>query len=468
MTGQPAHSIRAVPISVLAADDDPGFLVLLKPLLQSAGYAVETAEDGLAAVNLLQTISFDLVLLDIEMPRMNGVEVLKFVSEQNLDTEVIMLTGVEDLKTAVKCMKIGAFHYITKPYSTDELLSVIGRAMERKRLRNQNKAYRTELARRALPGHIVGQNKKFLEVLNIASRAAPTDSSVLVVGASGTGKDLVANFIHANSLRKDAPFLALNCSSIPVPLIESELFGHEKGAFTDARNAKQGLVEIANGGTLFLDEIGEMPLAVQPKLLRFLQTGEYRRVGGNKIMKADVRILAATNANLQERISAGQFREDLFYRLNVITLRLPSLSERADDIPLLADYFLSRNAGSRGARKIEPQALKELTVYRWPGNIRELENVIERALILSHDETITLEDLALSGSARRPRQPDAAQATAGPAAGSAISLADMQRAHVEGVLNSVNWNKDLAAGILGISVKTLYAKIQAYGLHQSK
>ena len=458
--------MKSPTISILAADDDAGFLEMLKTLLESAGYAVETASDGLEAINTLQTASFELVLLDIEMPNITGVEVLKFVREHEPDTEVIMLTGVDDVKTAVQCMKDGAFHYVTKPYSADELLSLVSLAVERKGLRAQNKALKIELARRSLPDHIVSANSAFLDVLNVALRAAPADSPVLIQGPSGTGKDLIASFVHAHSSRKEGPFLALNCSSIPVTLIESELFGHEKGAFTDAKNAKQGLVEIAHGGTLFLDEIAELPLEIQPKLLRFLQTGEYRRVGGNKNTRADARIIAATNADLRERMSGGQFREDLFYRLNVITLRLPPLAERKEDIPLLVDHFLMRAAGVKTPKRIDGKASEALVNYDWPGNVRELENVIQRATILCEDDVIQLDDLALPARTDRRFGPGRTAPSSPIAAGSAISLAEMQKTHVAAVLDSVNWNKELAAKILGISVKTLYSKIQSYNLSE--
>ncbi len=468
LTAEPAQTARKSSLSVLAADDDADFLELLGRLLQNEGYVVQTVEDGLAAINLLQTNVFDLVLLDIEMPKVNGVDVLKFVRGQGVDTEVIMLTGIEDLKTAIQCMKAGAFNYITKPYSTDELLSVIDRAVERKRLLRQNKGYRMELARHALPLHIIGQSKPFLDVMNVALRAAPTESPVLIEGANGTGKELIANFIHTNSLRGSAPILAINCSSLPLTLIESELFGHEKGAFTDAKMTKQGLVEIANGGTLFLDEIGELPLVVQPKLLRFLQTGDFRRIGGNKVLRADVRVISATNADLRRKMSEGGFREDLYYRLSVIVLSVPPLRDRREDIPLLADNFVRTSAGLKTTKSIDKRALEALTKYGWPGNVRELRNVIERAVILSHDDTIRLEDLALPGPATRLPEAQSDLASASIVAGSAISLADMQKAHVEGVLRSVHGNKELAAKILGISVKTLYTKMQAYGFPRSK
>jgi DNA-binding NtrC family response regulator len=449
-----------ISISILTVDDDESFLDTLKRQLELDGYFVNTASDGIAAISILQTVPFDLILLDVKMPKVDGIEVLRFVKDQCPDTEVIMLTGVDEIKIAVECMRLGAYYYITKPYSSSELLPLIERALERKRLLVQNKAYRAELARSALSSHIVSQNRTFLQMLDLASRAAATDSTVLIEGASGTGKELVANFLHTNSLRKDQPFMALNCSSIPETLIESELFGHEKGAFTDAKATKQGLVEVANGGTLFLDEVGEIPLTVQPKLLRFLESGEFRRVGGNKNLKSDVRLLSATSKDLRKEVAAGRCREDLLYRLNVITLELPSLGERKDDIPLLVEHFLKSHAGAKEPKKIDEKALEILMKYDWPGNVRELENVIERATVLSEDNLIQADHLALPLQARSMLEVSAS----GAHAGSAITLAEMQKAHVEGVLKSVSWNKQLAAKILGISVKTLYAKIQAYKL----
>ena len=285
-------------ISILTVDDEDSFLQVIQSLLTQEGYKVEIAKDGVLAINALQQRIFDLVLLDVKLPRVDGVEVLKFIRDHSFDTQVIMLTGVHDVKIAVECMQLGAYSYITKPYAGDELIAVIEKAMERKRLSIENKVLKSELARHTFSGNIVGESKPMLELLNIAAKVAPTDSPVLIQGASGTGKELVANFLHKNSSRKDQQFVALNCASIPENLLESELFGHEKGAFTDAHMMKQGIVEIANSGTLFLDEIGEISLMIQPKLLRFLQTGEYRRVGGNKNFKSDVRVISATNKNL--------------------------------------------------------------------------------------------------------------------------------------------------------------------------
>ncbi len=451
------------PISVLAVDDEEQFIEVLETLLAGEGYAVEIANDGVAAINILQQRTFDLVLLDVKLPRVDGVEVLKFIRDHSYDTQVIMLTGVNEVKIAVECMQLGAYHYLTKPYASNELLTVIERAVERKRLIIENKVMKSELARHTYVDNIVGDSKPMLELLNIAAKVAPTDSPVLIQGASGTGKELVANFLHRNSLRKDQQFVALNCASMPETLLESELFGHEKGAFTDAVAMKQGLVEIVNGGTLFLDEIGEISLMIQPKLLRFLQTGEYRRVGGNKNLRSNVRVISATNKNLQDQVTKGEFREDLMYRINVITLSVPSLSERSEDIPLLVDYFLKNRVRPRELKMIEPKALELLMKYDWPGTVRELENVIERASILCKENLIRVEDLALP-IGKRPLFIKESALPGGPQLGSAVSMRDIEKIHIAGVLKTVGWNKNTAAQILGISLKTLYTKIQQYNL----
>ncbi|MCX6134706.1 MAG: sigma-54 dependent transcriptional regulator [Ignavibacteriales bacterium] len=457
-------SASKAPTSILAVDDETAILSALKGVLEQEGYEVQTAQDGVTAINCIQSSPFDIVLLDVKMPRVDGIEVLRFIKEHYLDTQVIMLTGMSDVRTAVECMQVGAFHYVTKPYAIDELLTIIKRALERKQLVLQNKALRTELDRHTISSQIVSQSKAFLDILNLAARIAPTDSTVLIQGASGTGKELIANFLHANSARKSAPMLALNCSSIPETLIESEIFGHEKGAFTDASSAKEGLVEISHEGTLFLDEIGEISMMIQPKLLRFLQTGEYRRVGGNKNLKSDVRIISATNKDLLQEVAAGRFREDLLYRLNVITLNLPSLRERKEDIPLLVEHFLKKHFRAKGPKRVDEKALELLVKYDWPGNVRELENVIERAAILSRDELIRVDDLALPIGNRSLIEPLMPIDPGNPRLGSAVPMTEIEKAHIDGVLKSVSWNKNIAAKILGISLKTLYTKIQQYEL----
>ncbi len=448
---------------ILVADDEHDFRMLLQSFLVSEGHSVTTAEDGADAINKLQEKSFDLVLLDIRMPRVDGVEVLQFIKQQYLDTQVIILTAVNNVRIAVECMKLGAFHFLTKPYSVEELHSLVNRALEQRSMVIELKVMKTAITRLSHSGLLIGESKEFMKVLDLASKVAPSDTTVLLEGGSGTGKEVFANYLYKNSPRAEKPFVALNCASIPDTLIESELFGHEKGAFTDASAMRQGLVEIANGGTLFLDEIGEISPVFQPKLLRFIQSGEYRRVGGNKSLRSDVRIISATNKNLFDEVAAGRFREDLLYRLNVITMHLPSLIERKDDIPLLAQSILERKNKLRTKKELHPEALEALKEYHWPGNIRELENVLERAIILSADEFIRPRDLLL------PQQLVAKQNSAGDGnqkIGSAISLEELEQEHIASVLVNTKWNKNLASKILGISLKTLYTKIHHYNLKE--
>jgi DNA-binding NtrC family response regulator len=369
-----------------------------------------------------------------------------------------MLTGVGDVKIAVECMKAGAYDFLTKPYSTEELLTTVERALERKKLLRENLLMKSELSRLVGSSDLVGRSKALEKVMGVAAKVAPTESTVLIQGASGTGKELVASFIYKNSSRKEGPFVAVNCASIPDTLIESELFGHEKGAFTDARAMKQGLVEVANGGTLFLDEIGDISLTVQPKLLRFIQTGEFRRVGGTNVLKSEVRILSATNKDLQEEVHRGRFREDLLYRINVITLGLPTLKQRPEDIPLLVENFLKNKLRTKVQKQISPKAVEVLRKYDWPGNVRELENVIERAAILCRDDMIRPEDLSLPLRATMLSETLEEQGLVG----SLVSMKDIEHKHIEGVLRNVAGNKTEAAKILGISLKTLYTKIQTY------
>ncbi|CUS93475.1 DNA-binding transcriptional response regulator, NtrC family, contains REC, AAA-type ATPase, and a Fis-type DNA-binding domains [Candidatus Kryptonium thompsonii] len=385
---------KNVQAKILIVDDEEYLCELLKDELLSTNlFEVDIANDGAQAINKIQSKIYDVVLLDIKMPRISGIEVLKFIKEYSPDTEVIMITALGDIKLAVETIKLGAFDFITKPYNFDELLVSIQNALEKRQLKLQNILMQKELSHLTQSDEIIGQSKVFKDVLDIVARVAGTDTTVLIYGESGTGKEVIARLIHKNSLRKDKPFVTINCAAIPDTLLESELFGYEKGAFTDAHTSKPGLVEIANGGTLFLDEIGDLSQYVQPKLLRFIETGEFRRVGGNNILKVDVRIISATNKDLNEEVKKGNFREDLLYRLNVVTIRLPALRERKEDIPLLVEYFLNKK--TRGRKKISPEAMQILINYDWPGNIRELENVVERAAILAKDDIIKPEDLAL-------------------------------------------------------------------------
>ena len=436
---------------------------MLSSLLSRAGYAVDTAVDGVSAINAVQSKRFDAVLCDVKMPKVDGVEVLRFIKSNFPNVEVIMLTGIADIKTAVECMKVGAFHFITKPTTTDELLTTLERALERRQLVIDNVVMKGELERLQGRTQMVGESEAIRKVLDIAAKVAPTESTVLIQGPSGTGKELVASFIVQHSGRKDEPFVTLNCASIPDTLIESELFGHEKGAFTDARSMKQGIVEIANKGTLFLDEVGDISPIVQPKILRFIQSGEFRRVGGNATLKADCRILSATNKNLSEEVREGKFREDLLYRLNVITVDVPPLRQRKEDIPLLVATFLNNGMKTKIASTISPKAMEVLMEYDWPGNIRELENVIERAAILCRDHMIESQDLSLPNAPL----PLPSSGQLDETIGKAIPLKEIERMHIEGVLKSFRGNKAETAKILGISLKTLYTKLQQYQIKPS-
>lgn len=444
-------------ISILIVDDEEAFRYMLSSLLNE--YTVETAGDGVAAINAVQNKVFHLVLLDVKMPKVDGIETLKFIKSNYPAVEVVMLTGTMDVRIAVECMKLGAYDYITKPTTASDLLKTIERAIEHRKLALDNVILKAELQRLQGTHTLVGDSPAFNKTLDIAAKVAPTESTVLIQGPSGTGKELIASFIYQHSERKDEPFVAINCASIPDTLIESELFGHEKGAFTDAHATKQGIVEIADKGTLFLDEIGDISTFVQPKILRFIQSGEFRRVGGNTTLKADCRILSATNKNLKAEVKEGRFREDLLYRLNVITIEVPSLNQRKEDIPLLVKSFLGTRMKTKVKRDISQRAMAALMEYDWPGNVRELENVIERAAILCHNNMIEPQDLSISNS-HMPVPGGAG----GNIIGTAVPLKEVERLHIAAVLKSFRSNKTEAAKILGISLKTLYTKIQQYQL----
>jgi DNA-binding NtrC family response regulator len=445
-------------ISVLIVDDEEAFRYMLSALLTSSGFTVDTAVDGVTAINAVRTKLYDVVLCDVKMPKVDGVELLRFIKANFPAIEVVMLTGMSDVKIAVECMRLGAYDYITKPTSADELLGTIQRALERRQLLIDNLVMKGTIDRLQGPFEMVGESEVFRKVLEIAAKVAPTESTVLIQGASGTGKELIATYIYQQSGRSTEPFVTLNCASIPDTLIESELFGHEKGAFTDARSMKQGIVEIANKGTLFLDEIGDISPIVQPKILRFIQSGEFRRVGGNTTLKADCRILSATNKNLANLVKEVKFRGDLLYRLNVITIDVPPLHARKDDIPLLVATFLEHKMKSRIKKKITPEALAILADYDWPGNIRELENVIERAAILCRDDTIRPEDLSLPSTTVALPAGSAGEGKIG----TTVPLKEIERIHIEGVLKNLRGNKAESAKVLGISLKTLYTKLQQY------
>jgi DNA-binding NtrC family response regulator len=448
---------------LIVDDEEPLRVILESELGESEEFTVDTAEDGGEAINLIQAKVYDVVLLDIRMPRVSGIEVLKFLREYSPTTQVIILTNYVDVKTAIQTIKMGAYDFLAKPYDIDELFNTIHRAIERRQLFIDNKLMKSELDRKAGTSEIIGQSPAFLKLVASATRFADSDSFIMVLGASGTGKELIAHLIHRRSPRSNRPFVAVNCASIPDALLESELFGHEKGAFTSAVAAKQGLVEVANGGTLFLDEVGDISAAIQPKLLRFLETGEFRRVGGTNLLRVDVRVVSATNKDIREEVHAGRFREDLLYRLNVITLQMPPLRERPEDIPILAEHFLARKARSRTVKKLSPAAVRALVNHPWPGNVRELEHVIEGAILLSTGDTIEPTDLSLPIPRGGGHSPSSAPA---PAPGA--TLEELERDHIERVLKENGFNRSRSALALGISKKTLYLKIKRFGLDEQE
>ena len=453
--------------NLLIVDDEESLRTLLESeLVASAEFAVDTAADGSQAINQIQAKVYDVVLLDIRMPRVSGIEVLKFLHEYSPTTQVIILTNYADVKTAIQTIKLGAYDFLAKPYDIDELFNTIHRALERRQLTIDNKLMKTELTRKFGVSELIGQSPAFLRLIENASRFAESDSFVLIQGASGTGKELIASLIHRRSPRSNRPFVAVNCASIPDTLLESELFGHEKGAFTNAYSTKQGLVEVANGGTLFLDEVGDISPTIQPKLLRFLETGEFRRVGGTNLLTVDVRVISATNKDLRKEVEAGRFREDLLYRLNVVALNVPTLKERKEDIPLLADYFLVRKAKTKTPKTLSISALDRLTAYDWPGNVRELEHILEGAILLASGDSITESDLSIY---RHRTDKETALGEASPSAGpekpaETVSLEDLERYHIERVLKQNNYSRTRTADMLGISKKTLYLKIKRYGM----
>jgi DNA-binding NtrC family response regulator len=373
---------------ILLVDDEESITFLLQAEFeQYPEYEVDVAHNGTEAINRIQSKIYDVALLDIRMPRLSGIDVLKFLSEHSPTTQPIMLTNVVDVKTAFETFKYGAYDFVSKPYDIEELLATVRRALERRRLVIDRQLMKMELNRFGAGTEMIGSSRALRETMEKARKIAASDAFVLIEGPSGTGKELLAQFIHRESGRRDGPFVPVNCASIPDQLLESELFGHEKGSFTNAIATKQGLVEVANGGTLFLDEVGDISAMTQPKLLRFLETGEFRRVGGTTAFRVDVRVVSATNKVLLDEVKAGRFREDLLYRLNIVSLRVPPLKERKEDIPALVEFFLQRKSKSR-SRSFSPEALRVLMEYDWPGNVRELEHVVEGALVLSQSDNI--------------------------------------------------------------------------------
>ncbi len=381
--------------TILIVDDEPNYLIVMSELLGEEGFETITADNGRTALELAQKSDIDLLLTDMQMPGMDGFSLLEKIKFAKPNLPVIMITAYGEVEKAVRAMQQGAFSYITKPFNNDELVATIKKALEHRTLAKENIRLRNEARSRYGFDRIIGKSQAMQRIYNLIERVAPTPTTVLISGESGTGKELVAHALHYNSPRSTGPFLSLNCAALPESLLESELFGHERGAFTGAIAMRKGKFEAADTGTIFLDEIGEMALPLQAKFLRVLQEKSIERVGGNKTIEVDVRIVAATNKNLADEIKNGNFREDLFYRLNVVSIHIPPLRDRIDDIPILADHFIKKQATQAGRPNliISREALSLLARRAWPGNVRELENTIERAVIFCHRDEITAHDI---------------------------------------------------------------------------
>jgi len=448
-------------ISVLIIDDDIEMLDMLSKVLQKKNYIVETMSDAVKALQRIDEVPFDIIISDIQMPRVNGMEILRRAKDISVDTVVIMITAFGSVDSAVEAMKLGAYDYISKPFNIDEILLTLEKAAKQKMLQKEVELLREEVEKKYSFGNIIGKSKTMQEIFQLIRRIANTKSNVLIYGKSGTGKELVAKAIHYNSNRKNQPFVAVNCSAIPENLLESELFGHEKGAFTGAVTSQRGLFEAANGGTILLDEIGDMPPNLQAKLLRVLEDWEIRPIGSDRTRKVDVRLITATHRDLKQAVKKGIFREDLFYRLNVISIQLPELKDRPEDIPLLANHFLQKYGDEVGKRsmRLHPEAMAQLMRYSWPGNVRELENVIEQAVVLCAEDEITLEDLPESIRTTQPQDVVVKELT-----DRYITLQELEKQYIQKVLEYTNHHQTKTSEILGIDRRTLYRKIREYHL----
>ena len=446
--------------SILVVDDESGILDTLRILLRNEGFDVTTAQGGKAGLEAIRAGSHDIVLTDVRMPQVSGIDILTAAREQDPMTPVILMTAQASLQSAIQAVNSGAFYYIQKPFSNDELVTILRRACEFREVRVENRHLKQEIRRRDKSTSVrpIGKSRRFLEMLKLAEHVAPTDSTVLIQGESGTGKEVVARYIHDLSNRADGPFLSINCGALPESLLESELFGHVTGSFTGAVRDKQGLFAAARGGSFFLDEVGEMPPSLQVKLLRVLQEREVIPVGATEAIPVDVRIIAATNRDLEEEIRRGNFRSDLFYRLNVIALMLPPLRDRRDDLLLLLENFLQRlgDEARTEPKALSQEALDAVMVYEWPGNVRELENALEHACVLSRGPLIEPQHLPERITKRRKEPLVAERSYLNP------TLEVIERAYIMWVLQAEGGNKTRAAEVLGIDPSTLYRKLARY------
>src|SRR2546425_2386814 len=444
------------PAKLLVADDDPGLRESLERTLTREGYQVVVASDGQAALERLQGGGFDLILTDLKMPGLSGIELLRAAKAIAPDIDVVLLTAFGTIEEAVQAMKDGAYDFLTKPFQRAQLLRVVRQALERRDLIQQNRALQQRLDALLQHGAVVGNSPAFRRMISLIDQVADSSATVLIQGESGTGKEGAARLIHQRSGRRQKPFVAVNCAALPETLLESELFGFEKGAFTGAAMRKEGRFELADGGTLFLDEVADLSLVTQPKILRVLQEGEFERLGGTRSLQVDVRIVAATNQDLSEMVKEKRFREDLYYRLNVISVRVPPLRERHEDIRVLAQHYLRIYAAKNG-RKLEGfsnEALERLESYAWPGNVRELENLIERTVLLARKDRIDAEDLPeeVAGVKRPPR--DAILELVG------TPLDEIEQRLLDETLRITGGNKTQAAKLLGIDVRTVARKLE--------
>ena len=443
------------PIKLLIVDDEEAYRNLLSERFAMIGCSVALSATGEEALEKIKAEPFDVGILDLRMPGMDGIELLKKSREHQPLMEIVFLTGQATVDVAIEAMKLGAYDFLTKPCQLSELQAVVQKAHEKKLLSEKLNRHE-ELQLRAGTVNLIGESPIMQEVKKLIAKVAPTDSTVLIEGESGTGKEIVANSIHQNNDRSSNNFVVINCGAMPESLLESELFGHEKGAFTGATKRKSGLFEIADSGTLFIDEVSEMSPGMQVKLLRVIETGRFRRVGGTKEIEVDARVLCATNKTLKEEIEKGAFREDLFYRINVMTVSLPPLRERKEDIPLLVEHFIRTSSNpSADKMRVTAEVMQAFDTYNWPGNVRELSNVIERALILSSKNLITIAEIP---PLHKMRPADQSESPA------SMSLDEIEKRHIELVLHAEKWNKTRAARILGISRPRLYRKIQEYNI----
>lgn len=443
--------------NILVVDDEAAIRESLKDWLMEDGYGVALAVDGENAIAMVQESQYDVILLDLKMPGIDGLETMRRIKEISPDSEVLMMTAYASVDTAVQAMKEGAFDYLVKPFDPDEVELQIKKILALREMRLENIMLRKRLEAQYQYDEIIGKSEAMQEIFDLIDRVAPSDATVLITGESGTGKELIAQALHGNSNRCFMPFVAINCGALPDSLLESELFGYEKGAFTGADHTKRGRFEMAQGGTVLLDEIGEISLKTQVDLLRVLQQKEIIRLGGESTIDVDVRILAATNRDLKASMEKGDFREDLFYRLNVIAIHVPPLRERNEDIPLLANAFVKQRCMemNKALVKISPGAMRQLMDYHWPGNVRELENIIERALVIGSGGEIMTDDLPFSRG--EPYASDSPK-----------SLKMMEKAHISRILEQANWNISKAAREMDIDRQTLYNKMRKYAIKKGE